>query len=309
MKKFLGLLVLLLIMGCDDGDMSFDTFDFGDAALQECGADSNVLYKINQSQVLIAEIDPSNFINAIAEREVTIGSANTVVYRNYNAVVTNSSGVICTDVPAATPTVIEEWDATGGTMKIVSRVDIDDDGVITGYSHDITFTNVTFVKDNGDTVVMTDVFFGTYNTDLGYSFEFITYSNGEPISIESCNGLVYKRNNNESLIIDLADNNAYANIVGSDTYQIDGSTNRVVFDVYNGTVTPDNICASIPPVTPIVTQRWNSTGEVTIVTTFNATLNKYEHNITMNLTFVNSAVSQEEFEITDYPFGIHTTNP
>ena len=139
MKKFLGLVALLLIMGCDDGDMSFDTFDFTDAVAQKC-TDGNILYKINGSEVLILDIDPSNFINAedLQGKIIPIGTTNKVTYRNYSGTVTNSSGIICTDVPPATPTVIEEWIAVGGSIKIITSKLLDNEGNINGYAHQIT---------------------------------------------------------------------------------------------------------------------------------------------------------------------------
>lgn len=306
MKKFLGLLALLLIMGCDDGDMTFDTFDFTDATAQKC-ANTNILYKINGSEVLILDIDESNFINAenLEGTIIPIGTTNKVTYRNYSETITSNSGIICTDVPPATPIVIEEWIATGGSIKIVTSKLLDTEtGEINGYAHLITLVSVDFAN-NEQNIIIQNNNFGTYNTTLGYTFDFVgTETN--PIQVNDCNnGLVYKKNGAEVLIIDLPAT-AYPTVEGTVTFPIDGTDNRVVFDVYSASATTDNICgSSIPPVTPVIEQRWNAEGEVIIQTVFNSATSLYEYIITLNVEFTNSTNSQETFEKLNYSFGTY----
>jgi hypothetical protein len=44
------------------------------------------------------------------------------------------------------------------------------------------------------------------------------------------------------------------------------STNRVVYRLYNGTVVTDNICETIAPATPYVTDQWSATaGQIQIL--------------------------------------------
>lgn len=305
MKKFLGLVALLLVMGCDDGDMSFDTFDFTDATAQKC-ADGNILYKINGSEVLILDIDPSNFVNAenLEGTIIQIGSANKVTYRNYSGIVSSSSGIICTDVPPASPTVIEEWIAVGGSIRIITSKLLDDEGNVNGYAHQITLVSVDF-SNAEQNIIIQDNNFGTYNTTLGYTFDF-TGTETNPVVVNSCingNGLIYKKNGSEALIINIPPTD-FPTTEGSTDITLNETNRRVIFDVYSGSPSIDNICGSvIPPVTPVIEQRWNAEGTLHIETTISD--GQPVHDITLNVTFINSANGQETFEKMDYNFGVY----
>jgi hypothetical protein len=67
-----------------------------------------------------------------------------------------------------------------------------------------------------------------------------------------------------------------------------------VLPLYDGVVSTDNICETIAPATPVVTDQWNATaGKIQIFTTvktLNTTENStritgYNHNIFKNVTF------------------------
>tara|TARA_R110000868_G_scaffold134360_6_gene346318 strand:+ start:1140 stop:2087 length:948 start_codon:yes stop_codon:yes gene_type:complete len=130
-------------------------------------------------------------------------------------------------------------------------------------------------------------------------------------AVESCtNGIIYKLKDQESLLLDVPEE-TFVNETSTTTLDI--STNRVVYRFYNGTVSTDNICATIPPATPIVTDQWTATkGQIVITTTAkkesNTTANStkitgYNHNIVLkNVTFEKSNGNQvyETFVFGDY---------
>ena len=130
-------------------------------------------------------------------------------------------------------------------------------------------------------------------------------------TVESCtNGIIYKLKDQESLLLDVPEE-TFVNETSTTTLDI--STNRVVYRFYNGTVSTDNICATIPPATPIVTDQWTATkGQIVITTTAkkesNTTANStkitgYNHNIVLkNVTFEKSNGNQvyETFVFGDY---------
>ncbi len=130
-------------------------------------------------------------------------------------------------------------------------------------------------------------------------------------AVESCtNGIIYKLKDQESLLLDVPEE-TFVNETSTTTLDI--STNRVVYRFYNGTVSTDNICATIPPATPIVTdQRTATKGQIVITTTAkkesNTTANStkitgYNHNIVLkNVTFEKSNGNQvyETFVFGDY---------
>ena len=114
------------------------------------------------------------------------------------------------------------------------------------------------------------------------------------VAIKGCstNNILYKLNNQESLLYitsnqDTLVNNATA--VGTPTIINLSSANTVYYRFYNGVVGDANICASIQPATPSVTNEWIATnGKVEINTSAIKTEGKiknstiitgYNHNI------------------------------
>lgn len=128
------------------------------------------------------------------------------------------------------------------------------------------------------------------------------------------NSLIYKIKSQESLLIQLPDNTLLndATIKGTPiTYDINNSTYRVVYRAYNGAVTTPNICGSIPPTTPSVTEEWQALGgqivinsvenEETNTTDGSSKITGYTHNIVFNnITFAKPSGNQVE---ADFNFG------
>ena len=90
---------------------------------------------------------------------------------------------------------------------------------------------------------------------------------------------------------------------------------RSVYRFYDGTITPDNICNTIPPPTPNVTEQWTASSGIIEITTSaikstNATENStritgYNHDITFkNITFQKNSGTQV-YET--FPFGKYET--
>lgn len=136
-------------------------------------------------------------------------------------------------------------------------------------------------------------------------------------TVQSCstNSIIYKLNSKEALLLEIPSTSftTEPSTVGSPTELSISSTNRVVYRLYNGTVATDNICETIAPATPYVTDQWSATdGTIQIFTTAikttNTTTNStritgYNHNITFkNITFAKSSGTQvyETFAFGDY---------
>jgi len=143
--------------------------------------------------------------------------------------------------------------------------------------------------------------------------------NFEDATTQSCstNNIIYKLNDKEALLLEIPQT-SFKNEPSGDTpttLSING-TNRVVYRFYNGTVTSDNICETIPPATPVVNNQWNATdGTIQITTTSVKTVNTtenstrisgYSHNIVFkNITFAKENGTQV-YET--FPFGTYTTS-
>ncbi|MEO8253941.1 MAG: hypothetical protein ABI554_06080 [Flavobacterium sp.] len=142
----------------------------------------------------------------------------------------------------------------------------------------------------------------------------------DTVAVQSCttNEIIYKLKDQEALIMEIpkatfineptAINNPILLDIGS-------TSNRVVYRFYNGTVANDNICETIAPPTPVISEQWTaSSGKIQIVTTAvkttDATNNStkitgYNHNIILkNVSFAKPSGPQVYQSFT---FGDYTT--
>jgi hypothetical protein len=161
MKKIIGLLLITaLLNSCDDGDLTQENINFDGIAVQKCTQNS-LLFKLNENEALIFDATAIIFPTETSDQELIISQANRVIYRFYNNLVT--AATICEIIPPATPVVSDEWIATDGNIIIKTTAnktppDTDNSTRITGYSHNITFKNITFIKSNGTQVYETFTF-------------------------------------------------------------------------------------------------------------------------------------------------------
>ncbi|AWG21914.1 hypothetical protein FFWV33_10455 [Flavobacterium faecale] len=138
---------------------------------------------------------------------------------------------------------------------------------------------------------------------------------------QSCttNDLIYKLKDKEALILEIPAANFPndATVSGSPTtLTIGTSSNRAVYRFYNGTVASDNICETIQPATPTVSDQWTaSSGTIQIISsavvvdndaTNNSTkITGYNHLISLeNVTF---DIKNGQQSYSTLPFGTYTT--
>lgn len=144
--------------------------------------------------------------------------------------------------------------------------------------------------------------------------------NFEDIATQSCtsNDIIFKLKEKEALLLEIPASSFVneSSTVGSPVTIDISSSNRVVYRFYDGVVALNNICETIAPATPIVTDQWSATaGKIQIFTiavkTRNATENStritgYKHNIVFkNITFAKSNGTQV-YET--FPFGDYVTS-
>lgn len=144
-------------------------------------------------------------------------------------------------------------------------------------------------------------------------FEDINFDNTNVAQCDS-NGILYKLNEKEALLLELPEF-SFPNETKTQTIII-GGKNRVVYRFYNGTVASDNICETIPPATPGVTDQWNGEEGIVEITstpikkvdeTNNSTrITGYNHNIVLrNITFKKSDGTNQKYE--EIIFGDYST--
>jgi hypothetical protein len=144
--------------------------------------------------------------------------------------------------------------------------------------------------------------------------------NFEDIATQSCtsNDIIFKLKEKEALLLEIPASSFVneSSTVGSPVTIDISSSNRVVYRFYDGVVALNNICETIAPATPIVTDQWSATaGKIQIFTiaveTRNATENStritgYSHNIVFkNITFAKNNGTQV-YET--FPFGDYVTS-
>jgi hypothetical protein len=147
--------------------------------------------------------------------------------------------------------------------------------------------------------------------------------NFEDVDTQSCstNDILYKLKEKEALLLEIP-KSVFVNeptVPGIPTIiDIDNVTNQVVYRFYNGTIATENICNTIPPALPNVTDQWTvSSGKIQITTTTikttDATNNStrisgYNHNIVFkNIIFDKG--DGTNIKHTTFPFGDYTTAP
>jgi hypothetical protein len=144
--------------------------------------------------------------------------------------------------------------------------------------------------------------------------------NFENMATQSCslNNIIFKLKEKEALLLEIP-GSSFVNepsIVGAPIMIDISSSNRVVYRFYDGVVAQNNICETIAPATPVVTEQWTTTaGKIhiftTAVKTVNATENStrisgYNHNIVFkNITFAKNNGTQV-YET--FPFGDYVTS-
>lgn len=144
------------------------------------------------------------------------------------------------------------------------------------------------------------------------------------VNAASCENLIYKVSSNEALIIQLP--TLQAAIINDPTlesapriFEINGTTTRVIYRSYDGTISGSSFCASVPPANPVVQEEWTASSGTIEISTFavktaNANLEGgekitgYRHQIIFrNITFDKPDGSQlyEVFNFGNY----NTTTP
>jgi hypothetical protein len=314
MKQFLGILICVFAFsGCDDGDLIVDTIDFDEVATSTCGEENNLLFKLKDSESLILNLPDDVFEDTFKEEPtpdnepitLDISSINQVVYNFYDGKVALAN--ICDLIPPANPNVKTQWNAESGVIEVTTEMvktlnETENSTKITGYKHNIVFTNVTFAKGDGTTQFYKKFIFGDYLktiTPLKLDFD-------QELSI--CDsGLVFKFNDSESLTL-----NIDPDLIINDDTPIDepriGTVglvkNKLVYRAYaNGLVTSEYFCKATDPLLPTVEDEWfGQVGGTIEVTTTTTGPNVFQHTIV--LKNVSLAKGNSNFQLGDnYKYG------
>lgn len=326
MKKIFVLLVaLLFITGCDDGNMTFKTFNFNSSTAPSfCGED--VLYKINNTEVLILKFDRETLIpntltlpNTPRVVQFTLGGSNTITYKNYDSAVI--AGDICSSdsLVSTDPVVIDEWKGEGTVTVTTVAVT---SGNTVNFSHSITLTDITLTKVGSDEEIrIQDNVFGTVTTPRGFNFDFEDTSSTVPTPVQECpsTGFIFKAKGNEALVLNFPAT-AFDNITETTVIDLNTSTDyKAYFLVYNISTVNQNssqnvVCQTNPSLVVTPEQKWVTgiTGTIKIVPSVVSGITQYDIYL-VGVIFYNSDNASQTYtpptNISDtnvYHFGTYT---
>ena len=286
------LIFVLLLNGCDDGNLTLETISFEKATTQSCST-NNIIFKLKEKEALLLELPENTFVNEPTPSGTPTlinidNKTHRVVYRFYNGNV--SSDNICNTIPPATPFVTDQWTAESGTIQIITTPvkttnTSDNSTRITGYNHNITFKNITFSRTGGNQVYETFPFgdYVTSVTPLAFDFD---------QTLEQCpdKKQIYNYVSSESLTIENIDPDLIVNVetpLNTPRTALIGSTkNKLAYRLYsNGILTPSYFCNTTVPTLPLIKEEWNGvdgiagTSGIIEVTTIKNGTTAYKHTI------------------------------
>ncbi|MCY1485367.1 hypothetical protein D3C87_60550 [compost metagenome] len=322
MKKYFGILsCLFLLSACDDGDLTFDSFDFSNATAANCSTNGEVLnsvFKLNNNEALLIKF-PTNvfpFRNLEGTSNLQISAANKIIYRVFNGEV--PTDYFCSLIPPVSPNVIDEWstaDQSSGKIEI-KTTPVDNTTTIEAakYDHSIVFRDITLSNASSGTVTYTEYIFGKYQTKSNITFAFGATpiqkcTDGRLFKIFDSNvgNAENKQNLNEVIILNLPAS-VFQGPAGLATYLVN-DTNQLTYRIYGGDVTPTSLCNTDGAGLPTLYEEWQAedgvasngiipaTGEIKIETlvdganlvhTITLTNVKYKRVGATNNTFVQS---------------------
>lgn len=151
MKNYIIIVLLFLSFSCNDGDLQIETLDFDSVNVQNCNTatiSTEVFFKINNDEALILDLQSGLLKNEVSTEPITstISGQSQLIYRIFTDNITTS--YFCDDFPPATPTVLEEIEASGGIVIITTTTE---DSVT--FSHNIQLDDIILVNALGETVI------------------------------------------------------------------------------------------------------------------------------------------------------------
>lgn len=157
MKPALLILTFFVLISCNDGNFETPSFNFEDSTIENCG--NLILYKTNDSEALLIELDEDNTNNVFfttQQDSIMYNLNDKIYYRTYdNTIPTN---FFCSSIPPSTPKLNKEW--IGGGKVIFKNVITDNnDGSFT-YLATFTIKDMVLTNSTGNSIVYDTYDFG-----------------------------------------------------------------------------------------------------------------------------------------------------
>lgn len=147
MKKLITFFLCLIIVACDDGDIDIPAFEFEDD-VYNCDVRNGdyTLFRLGIAEGIVLTIPDTYFKEEEISQSLAI-TADNVIYRTFSSTV--SPAYFCSDIPPTEPTILSNWTGVSGASNLIlidTYEELDDLGVLIGYTHNITFQNLKVEK-------------------------------------------------------------------------------------------------------------------------------------------------------------------
>jgi len=154
-------------------DIRYTTLPYGSYEYDRSRMSFNFTSNINNCNNVLTGYTATEFVQLTLPENFTFPTAN----QTQNVTLNNSVSVqyyvfensfsIDEDLPCEFPTetIKEYWQASSGTLQVVSSAITNVSGDITGYRHQLKLQQVQFYNDNGSFVI-TERLIGTYNVQI-----------------------------------------------------------------------------------------------------------------------------------------------
>lgn len=155
MKKLLILFLAFTLNACNDGDFEVPSFEFTEK-VNSCGKYTLYITSAKSTEVLVLSLPATAFGTAPT---VTLPLSATVAatYRIFDKGI--DANYFCQAIPPLEPTILKELKADTGTINIAAT-EILTNGVVSGYSYEITISNLNF-NDGKERIFFESFNFGT----------------------------------------------------------------------------------------------------------------------------------------------------
>jgi len=274
MKKYLLLTLCLIAIttSCDDGDFEVQSFDFNTSTTQICNAATNnfFIYRISNNEVLIVKFPESALANPTTPETsprqlplIDIVGNTEVIYRLYDNSLSTQS--ICSAIPPTSPNLVDEWVATSGKIRIITTVNKsvasgNSTGAnqISGYTHDIDFVDINFLKLNGTEQFYDVLPFGNYATSVANPLQSFLGDLNECIDIEDPETiLLFKNATNQVIELEVPANIFIPEVtpIGQPrTYALDAN-HLFKYKIFTSNINTANFCVNPPSLLETWTAR------------------------------------------------------
>ena len=144
MKKLITFFIAFTLLSCNDGDFDVPSFEFSED-VNSCG--EILLYRLSpdKTEVILLTLTNTQLGTTVGEKSYAISSSLNVVYRIFDDAI--DTKYFCQEIPPAAPLVLKELEADKGTIIINTNAVIEDE-IITGYTYEISISELLFLDNN-----------------------------------------------------------------------------------------------------------------------------------------------------------------